>query len=137
MPNSALMDTSWKRKRRRRLKLRAEGIAKINPDPDRMLYPLTFHPIFKERVWGGRKLEQIYHKPLPAGLPIGESWELSDRPGDISVIANGPLAGKDLHWLVEHHRQELLGTAALPQGRVPLLVKTLEGQGKLCLEVHP
>src|SRR5213594_3740568 len=80
MPNSALMDTSWNRKRRRRLKLRAEGIAKINPGPDRMLYPLTFHPIFKERVWGGRKLEQLYHKPLPAGLPIGESWELSERP---------------------------------------------------------
>ena len=60
------------------------------------LYPFTFRPIFKERVWGGRNLERLYHKPLPPGPPIGESWEISDRPGDVSVIANGPLAGQDL-----------------------------------------
>jgi len=68
-----------------------------------MLYPLTFKPIFKDRVWGGRRLEQIYQKPLPPGVPIGESWEISDRPGDVSVIANGPLAGRDLHWVLENH----------------------------------
>ena len=63
-----------------------------------MLYPLTFHPIFQERIWGGRNLESLYTKPLPPEKPIGESWEISDRPGgDVSVIANGPLAGKDLH----------------------------------------
>ena len=66
-----------------------------------MLYPLTFQPLLKQRVWGGRKLEQLYHKPLPPGVPIGESWEISDRPGEVSVIVNGPLAGKDLHWFVE------------------------------------
>ena len=76
-----------------------------------MLYPLTFQPIFKERVWGGRELERLYHKPLPPGVPIGESWEISDRPGDVSVIANGPLAGKDLRWLMEHHAADLLGEA--------------------------
>ena len=60
-----------------------------------VLYPLTFQPIFKERVWGGREIERLYGKKLPPGAPIGESWEISDRPGDASVIANGPLAGKD------------------------------------------
>ena len=74
-----------------------------------MLYPLTFQPILKERVWGGRELERLYRKPLPPGVPIGESWEISDRPGDVSVIANGPLAGKDLRWLMENHAAELLG----------------------------
>src|ERR1043166_8929041 len=68
-----------------------------------MLYPLTFHPILKERVWGGRKLAELYDKTLPPDAPIGESWEISDRPGDISVVANGPLAGKDLHWLMANH----------------------------------
>ena len=61
-----------------------------------MLYPLIFQPIFKERVWGGRKLETLYGKPLPPSVPIGESWEISDRSEDVSVIVNGPLAGKDL-----------------------------------------
>jgi len=101
------------------------------------LYPLTFQPIFKERVWGGRSLARLYGKSLPTDAPIGESWEISDRPGDASVIAHGPLAGKDLHWLVENHRTDLLGDARLEDGRFPLLVKLLDAQQKLSLQVHP
>ncbi len=102
-----------------------------------MLYPLTFQPLFKERVWGGRRLETLYHKSLPAGAPIGESWEISDRPGDVSVVANGPLAGKDLHWLMERHGAELLGAAKPYAGGFPLLIKILDAQEKLSLQVHP
>ena len=103
-----------------------------------MLYPLTFHPIFKERVWGGRKLEELYHKNLPPRAPIGESWEISDRPGDESVIANGPLAGKNLRWLMENHARELLGNAKPAAGnRFPLLCKILDAREKLSLQVHP
>lgn len=101
------------------------------------LYPLTFQPIFKERVWGGRNLERLYRKQLPGGAVIGESWEISDRPGDVSVITNGPLAGKDLHWLVENHRAELLGDAKLEAGRFPLLIKLLDARDVLSLQVHP
>lgn len=102
-----------------------------------MLYPLTFQPIFKERVWGGRNLERLFRKPLPPGPPIGESWEICDRPGDVSVITNGPLAGKDLRWLMERHERELLGDAASPDGRFPLLIKILDAEDKLSLQVHP
>jgi mannose-6-phosphate isomerase len=101
------------------------------------LYPLTFKPIFKERVWGGRNLERLYHKPLPPGVPIGESWEISDRPGDASVITNGPLAGHDLRWLMEHHPVELLGADAAGVKRFPLLVKLLDAREKLSVQVHP
>jgi hypothetical protein len=52
-----------------------------------MLYPLTFRPLFKER--GVAEIWNAFTKPLPPGVPIGESWEISDRPGDVSVIANG------------------------------------------------
>jgi mannose-6-phosphate isomerase len=102
-----------------------------------MLYPLTFRPIFKERVWGGRNLERLYGKRLPPDIPIGESWEISDRPGDVSVIANGPLAGKDLHWLMEHRAKELFGEAQPSGERFPLLIKTLDAEEKLSLQVHP
>ena len=102
-----------------------------------MLYPLLFQPIFKERVWGGRKLAGLNHKPLPPGPPIGESWEISDRPGDASVIANGPLAGKDLSWLMARHSAELLGRAAAPNERFPLLVKILDARDTFSLQVHP
>ena len=103
-----------------------------------MLYPLTFHPIFKERVWGGRQLERLYRKKLPANAPIGESWEISDRPGEVNVVANGPFAGKDLHWLMEHHGRELLGNVKPARGnRFPLLCKILDAREKLSLQVHP
>ena len=100
-----------------------------------MLYPLMFHPIFKERVWGGRVLEQLYQKPLPPTAPIGESWEITDRPEGVSVIANGPLAGKELRWLMEQHAKDLLGRQST--GRFPLLVKILDARERLSLQVHP
>ena len=102
-----------------------------------MLYPFTFHPIFKERIWGGRNLARLYGKNLPANQPIGESWEISDRPDDASVIANGPLAGKDLRWLMENHASDLLGASRALNGRFPLLIKLLDAQEKLSLQVHP
>src|SRR5437660_6244172 len=134
MPSFALTVISRKiTGRKRSRKTRVERYATTRS----MLYPLSFQPIFKERVWGNRKLEQLYNKSLPAGVPIGESWEISDRLGDVSIIANGPLAGKDLHWLMEQHREELLGTAQDQHGRFPLLIKILDAQEKLSLQVHP
>jgi mannose-6-phosphate isomerase len=103
-----------------------------------MLYPLIFHPLFKDRIWGGRELERLYAKKIPADKPTGESWEISDRPGDASVIANGPLAGKDLRWLMELHAAEILGGAKpAADGRFPLLCKILDARDKLSLQVHP
>lgn len=102
-----------------------------------MLYPLTFQPVFKERVWGGRDLERLYAKDLPPGVPVGESWEITDRPEGVSVIANGPLAGRDLRWLMEQHAPELLGDLPPQNGRFPWLIKLLDAQEKLSLQVHP
>lgn len=102
-----------------------------------MLYPLTFEPIFQERIWGGRELERLYHKKLPGSAKIGESWEIVDREEAQSVIANGPLTGKTLHWVMTHHRAELMGLAKTLHGRFPLLVKILDARDKLSLQVHP
>ena len=92
----------------------------------------------RNRIWGGCELERLYAKKIPAGQPTGESWEISDRPGDASVIANGPLAGKDLRWLMENHAAEILGDARpAAAGRFPLLCKILDAREKLSLQVHP
>jgi mannose-6-phosphate isomerase len=102
------------------------------------LYPIVFEPIFKERVWGGRTLERLYGKHLPAAVPIGESWEISDRPGDVSIIGNGPFAGRTLRWLMDEHGVEVLGASApAPGHRFPLLCKILDAREKLSLQVHP
>ena len=76
-----------------------------------MLYPFTFRPICMERVWGGRRLAELFGKELPPEVPIGETWEISDLPGAISEITNGPLAGRNLRWLMENHATDLLGEA--------------------------
>lgn len=103
-----------------------------------ILYPLVFQPIFKERVWGGRELERLFHKQLPAVKPIGESWEISDRPGDVSVVVNGSFAGKTLRWLMENYSLEILGRArAAAENRFPILCKILDARDKLSLQVHP
>jgi mannose-6-phosphate isomerase len=101
-------------------------------------YPFIFQPIFKDRVWGGRELERLYGKKIPAGAPIGESWEISDRPNDENVVTNGEFAGKNLRWLMENHASEILGGARpAAAGRFPLLCKILDAQDKLSLQVHP
>src|SRR6476659_3366367 len=102
-----------------------------------MLYPLKFHPIFKERVWGGRLLQKAYRKPLPTNTLVGESWEITDRPEGISVVANGALAGRDLRWLMKNHREDLLGDLEAPYSRFPLLIKILDAADTLSVQVHP
>ncbi len=104
-------------------------------------YPLLFHPILKERVWGGRSLATL-GKPLPPGTPIGESWELADLPETIeqgrSTIANGPLAGRTLRQAIAEHREAILGAAKLtPEGGFPLLIKYLDARENLSVQVHP
>ena len=102
------------------------------------IYPLVFQPLFKERIWGGRTLQTLFGKPLPPGVPIGESWEIADRPGDESVIANGAFAGRTLRWLMEQHGADLLGDAAPAAGhRFPILCKILDARETLSLQVHP
>ena len=103
-----------------------------------ILYPLVFQPIFKERIWGGRELERLFNKKLPESKPIGESWEISDRPGDESVVANGSFAGKTLRWLMENYPAEMLGRARpAAENRFPILCKILDAREKLSLQVHP
>ena len=102
------------------------------------LYPLVFEPRFKERVWGGRRLATLYGKSLPEEVLIGESWEISDRPGDESVIANGPFAGRTLRTLIAEQSAAVMGeAAATKEGRFPLLCKVLDARERLSLQVHP
>src|SRR5438270_7355692 len=101
-----------------------------------MISPLTFEPIFMERIWGGQKLAELFGKKLPTGKRIGESWEIVDLPEAQSVVANGSFNGHTLHELWSQHRQEVFGK--VPDApRFPLLIKLLDAREKLSLQVHP
>ena len=102
------------------------------------IYPYKFEPIYKERIWGGRNLERLFGRVLPQGRRIGESWELADLEEGVSVVCDGPEAGETLTRLTGGLGGELLGQAK-PQadGRFPLLLKLLDANDMLSLQVHP
>ncbi len=101
------------------------------------LYPLTFDPIFKPKIWGGRKLQSLLGKSLPADVPIGESWEIADLEDDQSVVSDGPAKGKTIHEMMDLWGDDLLGAAAPFEGRFPLLIKYLDANEMLSVQVHP
>jgi len=98
--------------------------------------PLTFTPLYMTRVWGGRTLESSFGRTLPDDQPYGESWEISDREQKQSIVNHGPWKGKTLHELWTNHREELFGDN-LSGERFPLLIKILDAQDDLSIQVHP
>ena len=98
---------------------------------------LRFQPLYQRRVWGGRALASELGRTLPAGDPIGESWEVVDRSEAQSVVDGGALAGQSLRKLLERHPAEIMGPK-WPAGRpFPILVKWLDCRERLSLQVHP
>jgi mannose-6-phosphate isomerase len=100
------------------------------------VYPLKFKPIYKQRIWGGQKLREIFGKDLPPGQRIGESWELADLPEDKSVVVNGELKDLTLASAIEQYPVEITGEPYF-EGPFPLLIKFLDAQDILSVQVHP
>lgn len=107
-----------------------------------MLYPLKFKPRVKERIWGGHAIVERKGKALSRidkDKLYGESWDLSSVKGDISVVANGFLKGNNLEEVIEVYMGELVGEANFERYGLefPLLVKYLDCNDKLSVQVHP
>lgn len=103
------------------------------------VYPLTFTPVFKDYPWGGRALSTRFGRPLPDGI-VAESWEIAAHPNGASVVRNGVLAGNTLSDVLAVWAGALVGKrnlAALAQGRFPLLIKLLDANRWLSVQVHP
>ncbi|MDR1199813.1 MAG: class I mannose-6-phosphate isomerase [Prevotellaceae bacterium] len=102
-----------------------------------MLYPLKFIPIYKTYVWGGTKLAGL--KKIKNGRQISESWELSPISGNISVVANGFLAGNSLQELIEIYMGDLVGESVYEKYGMefPLLLKFIDAAQPLSVQVHP
>ncbi|MEX2045397.1 MAG: type I phosphomannose isomerase catalytic subunit [Opitutus sp.] len=98
---------------------------------------LRFKPLYQTRVWGGRVLESSFGRQLPPGDPIGESWEIVDRPEAQSVVQGGPHDGKTLRMVLAQHAAAMMGPE-WPEARAfPILVKWLDCRERLSLQVHP
>lgn len=99
-------------------------------------YIFRMEPHLSEKVWGGRKLVARYGKKASAEVLLGESWEVADLPEGQSVVANGGLAGATLGEVTARWGQALTGTRSVGEA-FPLLVKILDAQEDLSIQVHP
>jgi len=99
-------------------------------------YPLIFEPVLKQTIWGGRRLGTQLGKPIGTESNYAESWEVVDHGDDQSRVTNGELAGQTLADLIAGHRRWLLGDG-VPDGPFPLLLKYLDCNRVLSVQVHP
>lgn len=95
-------------------------------------YPFLFEPSLHVKVWGGRAMESHLHKSLPPNEPVGESWEIYSG----NTIANGEFSGRTLGEFTTEFPKEILGTDSATEG-FPLLIKFLDAQDWLSVQVHP
>lgn len=98
---------------------------------------LRFQPLYQERVWGGRGLGSALNRTLPPDCPIGESWEIVDRPEAQSVVRDGIYAGRTLRSLIEERAAKIMGPKWPASRPFPILVKWLDCRERLSLQVHP
>ena len=106
---------------------------------DNKLYPLLFEPVLKDYIWGGRNLEKLGRKLPPEGV-IAESWEIAGHKDGTTRVVNGRFAGKLLTELHQELGLDLIGSRsawAQERGKFPLLIKLLDANRPLSVQVHP
>ena len=118
---------------------------------EKKLYPLKFVPIASRKPWGGSVLVKELGKKfvecdsegneavIGDDVLVGESWELADMGVEDSVVADGWLAGNTISDVMETYLERIVGEKNYNYyGRqFPLLIKFLDIQNKLSVQVHP
>lgn len=101
-------------------------------------YPIKFRPILKDKIWGGNKLGNLLGKNTK-GDSVGESWEISDVDGNVSIVDNGKYAGKSLKYLIKKYKEDFVGAKNFEDFGYdfPLLIKFLDAKTDLSVQVHP
>ncbi|MEZ6086930.1 MAG: type I phosphomannose isomerase catalytic subunit [Pirellulaceae bacterium] len=109
--------------------------------------PLQFKPLFREYIWGARRLGEVLGKPIGTAPRYAESWEIVDHGDEQSIVESGTYQGKTLAQLMQLDPQGLLGAQAVAEGRAlaadgksvgfPLLLKYLDCDRVLSVQVHP
>ncbi len=102
------------------------------------LYPVRFVPVYKDYLWGGQRFRTQFHRDIDPLLdPLAESWEVCDHPDGESIVRNGPLRGKSLWEIVQTRPRELFGLYGEFPDRFPLILKYLDAESHLSVQVHP
>ena len=100
------------------------------------LYPVKLSPTFKDYLWGGTRLKTVFNKDCSFER-VAESWELSAHKDGQSTVITGPLKGLSFSEYVSKIGHEALGTNCRKYDYFPLLIKLIDAQGNLSVQVHP
>ena len=98
-----------------------------------MGHVLKINPVFKEMIWGGHKLRDVYGYDIPSDN-TGECWAISAHKNGDCTISDGEFAGKTLSSLWDEHRELF---ANIEGDQFPLLVKIIDAFNDLSVQVHP
>ncbi|MCP9200509.1 class I mannose-6-phosphate isomerase [Gramella sp. GC03-9] len=101
-------------------------------------YPIKFHPILQDKIWGGEKLKKYFNKNTNR-KNVGESWEISGVEGNISVVSNGSESGKKIDDLIAEYKADLVGKKVYEHfgNDFPLLIKFIDARTDLSVQLHP
>ena len=104
-----------------------------------LLYPLKFKPIFKDKIWGGRKIKEQLGLDFGSLPNCGEVWLLSGLWDEQSEVANGDFKGDEINDLVETFMGDLVGESVFDKygEQFPLLLKIIDANDWLSVQVHP
>lgn len=100
------------------------------------LYPLRISGVLKSPIWGGKRLLTEWNKHSDRAS-VGESWELTVRRDEMSVVCNGSLRGQTVRALIERFPNDMMGQTSGDGERFPLLVKLIDAADRLSVQVHP
>lgn len=97
--------------------------------------PFLLKPVGKDYLWGGNRLNEDFSKSI-AMSPLAETWECSTHPDGPSIVADGEFAGRTLRDVLKEY-PEFLGSHPRTQGELPILIKFIDAQKDLSVQVHP
>lgn len=97
--------------------------------------PFLLKPAGKDYLWGGKRLNTDLDKQIPME-PLAETWECSTHPDGPSVVAGGVYAGQTLTEVLKEH-PEYLGTHPRTKDELPILIKLIDADKDLSVQVHP
>lgn len=100
---------------------------------------LKLEPAYKDYVWGGERLKKEYNKNSPYEK-TAESWELSCHKNGLTKISGGKFDGKTLAEVIESAKADgidVLGTRCAAFSDFPVLIKLIDADAALSIQVHP
>ena len=105
--------------------------------------PFFLRPVGKDYLWGGNRLNEVFHKNIEM-TPLAETWECSTHPDGTSIVASGEWEGQLLSAVLKAHPEylgthprEVMRSHGLPEQELPILIKFIDARKDLSIQVHP